>query len=468
MEENTRRPVNPRRRRKTKMEIFKEAYLPTIIMIATVILIIIFVAGSLSRRPSQDATLPSETTPSSTDPTVDIYAEIVQQLLADAAELAADYDYQAAGSLIDTFPGDITAYPELGAKQAEYYKAATNLVTWSDPSQITVLSFHTLIADPSRAFTNADYGTAYNRNFVTTGEFSKILQQLYDNGYILVSLSDLVSVQESNDGKTQVETLSVQLPLGKKPLLLVQTNANYYTYMVDSNGDGEADKDGAGFASHMIVDENGQITCQMVDAQGNTVTGDYDLVPILNDFIAGHPDFSYRGARAVLAPSGYDGIFGYRIHAGIKLSKGQTYYEQQVQGASALVNALREQGYELACYTYGNNAYGNISASEIQADLRSWAAEITPILGQTNILVYAQNSEIDEYSGSKYNVLHSAGFRCYLGFQSGAVPAGAGNSHFLMKRLLVTGSQMAHSSNLYSGIFDASEVLDPIRGNVPH
>ena len=153
----------------------------------------------------------------------------------DAALLAADYDYQAAVDLIGTFPGDITAYPELGAKQAEYAKAETNMVTWSDPSQITVLSFHTLIADPSRAFTNAAYGTAYNRNFVTTGEFSKILQQLYDKGYILVSLSDLVSIQESNDGKAQVEALSLRLPLGKKPLLLVQTNANYYTYMVDGN-----------------------------------------------------------------------------------------------------------------------------------------------------------------------------------------------------------------------------------------
>ena len=466
MEENTRRPVNPRRRRKTRMEIIKEAYLPTIIMIVTVILIIIFVAGSLSRRPSQDETLPTDTTPSSTGPTVDIYAETVQQLLADAARLAADYDYQAAASLIDTFPGDITAYPELGAKQAEYLKAETNMVTWSDPSQITVLSFHTLIADPSRAFTNAAYGTAYNRNFVTTGEFSKILQQLYDNGYILISLSDLVSIQESNDGKTQVEALSIRLPLGKKPLLLVQTNANYYTYMVDGNGDGEADKDGAGFASRMIVDENGQITCQMVDTQGNTVTGDFDLVPILNDFIAGHPDFSYRGARAVLAPSGYDGIFGYRIDAATKAEKGQAYYDQQVQGASMLANALREQGYELACYTYGNNSYGGISAAEIQADLRSWAAEITPVMGQTNILVYAQNSEIEEYSGSKYNVLQSAGFRCYLGFQSGTVPAGAGSSHFLMKRLLVTGSQMAHS-NAYTSIFDASAVLDPVRGNIP-
>ncbi len=466
MDENARRPVNPRRRRKTRMEVIKEAYLPTIIMIVTVILIIIFIACSLGRRAAAPETQPPENSSSSCEPTEDLYAQEVENLLSEADLLAKDYDYQGAADLIGTFSGDITAYPQLGAKRDEYLQAAANLVSWSDPSQITVLSFHTLIADPSRAFVNAAYGTAYNRNFVTTGEFSKILQSLYDNGYILIRLSDLASISETNEGKPQAEALSVKLPQGKKPLILVQTNANYYTYMVDGNGDGEADKDGAGFASRMVTDENGKITCQMVDAQGNTVTGNYDLVPILNDFISEHPDFSYRGARAVLAPSGYDGIFGYRVDAATKAEKGQTYYDQQVQGAVSLVNALRKEGYELACYTYGNINYGGINAAEIQNDLRSWKSEITPVLGQTNILVYAQNSEIAEYSGSKYNVLQSAGFRCYLGFQGGSAPAGAGESHFLLRRLLVTGSQIAHT-NAYNGIFSTADLLDPLRGNVP-
>jgi hypothetical protein len=52
----------------------------------------------------------------------------------------------------------------------------------------------------------------------------------------------------------------------------------------------------------------------MVDANGNTVTGDYDMVPILEKFVAQHPDFSYRGAKAVLALTGYNGLLGYRTH----------------------------------------------------------------------------------------------------------------------------------------------------------
>ena len=40
--------------------------------------------------------------------------------------------------------------------------------------------------------------------------------------------------------------------------------------------------------------------------------GKYDLVPILDRFVEEHPDFSYRGAKAILALTGYNGVLGYR------------------------------------------------------------------------------------------------------------------------------------------------------------
>ena len=51
MEEMNRpqRPVNPRRRRKTKMQIFKEAYLPVIIAGAAFIFILVCIIGSIVR-----------------------------------------------------------------------------------------------------------------------------------------------------------------------------------------------------------------------------------------------------------------------------------------------------------------------------------------------------------------------------------------------------------------------------------
>ena len=463
MEENTYRPQNPRRRRKTKWEIIKEAYLPTIILIATAILIIIFIAGALARRSDTNETTPPES--SSTAPTPDPYEAEIQQLLTEAALLAADYDYKGAADLLGTFKGDMSSYPALSAKKDEYLKADANMVTWSDPAQIKTLSFHTLIADPARAFVNAAYGAAYKKNFVTVEEFKGILHHLYDNGYILVSLEDFTYAADPSLGAVDGNMCyakELRLPIGKKPLLLVQTNVNYYTYMVDGNGDGLPDKDGAGFASRMLVGDNGKITCEMVDSQGNTVQGAYDLVPILNDFIEGHPDFSYRGAKAILAPSGYDGIFGYRINAGVKASKGEDYYNEMVAGATELVKALRADGYDLACYTYGNSAYGAISAGEIQNDLRSWASEITPVFGSTSILVFAQNSQIEEYTGSKFNVLYNAGFRYFFGFDTNGKVA---SNYILQSRVLVTGSQMLENPALYGAFFSTDGILDPLRNN---
>jgi hypothetical protein len=329
------------------------------------------------------------------------------------------------------------------------------------------LSFHGLIADPTRAFVNATYGNSYNKNFVTIEEFAQILEQLYDNGYVLVSLEDLFSIQTDASGYTTCTAKEIKLPLGKKPFVLTQTNVNYYTYMIDGNGDGLADKDGSGFASRLMVDENGQLTCEMVDFLGNTVTGDYDLVPILERFIAEHPEFSYKGARAVLAVSGYDGIFGWRTMPSVKTSKGEAYYNEQVEGAKKLVAALRDSGYELACYTYNNLAYGKISTQEIQFDLNTWKNEVTPILGATDILVFAQNSDIGAYSGSKFNLLQNAGFRQYLDFGDGRSAAQVGGNYVSLQRLMVTGSQMAHSATAFTGLFDATEILDSNRGSVP-
>ena len=62
----------------------------------------------------------------------------------------------------------------------------------------------------------------------------------------------------------------------------------------------------------MILDSQGKVTCEYVQQDGSTVTGDYDLVPILNRFIEEHPDFVYKNARPTLCLSGYNGILSGR------------------------------------------------------------------------------------------------------------------------------------------------------------
>lgn len=468
MDEMPQRPQNPRRRRKTKWEVIKEAYLPTIFCAITLVLMLVFIIAAISRNSGETpATVPPTTTVAPTEDPNAIFEAEAKSLLDTANEQAADYYYQEAIDLIDSFSGDISNFPELSAAKAEYQQALSEMVVWSDPSDVTVLSFHTLIVDAQRAFADKTYAKSYNKNFVTTEEFTNILADLHKNGYILVNLDDFTSCIDDGSGNITCSSAELKLPKGKKPLLLVQTNVNYYTYMVDGDGDGLADKDGAGFASRLLVNESGDIVAEYINANGETLTGNYDLVPILNDFIQSNPDFSYRGAKAILAPSGYDGVFGYRTNPKAEKKLGTDVYNAQIDNAKKLISALQEDGYVIACYTYNNKAYGKITASEIQADLKSWTNEVTPILGDTNILVFAQNSDLTTYSGSKFNVLQNAGFRYYIGIGSAtSTDAAVDNKYIALKRLNVTGSNMAHTT-MFTDLFNADVILDPNRGNVP-
>ncbi len=473
-EEKVTPPVNPRRRKRSQMEIFKEAYLPAIIACAALLLILIFVIGSISRaiqtRKAETAAS-IEASISAREEQEQLAAE-ADMLLKEAAMLAGQYDYNGAITKLDSFRGDIAQFAELAAKRQEYVQAQEQMVAWGDPGEVLSLSFQLLIADTQRAFTDETYGTAYNRNFVTTGEFSKILQQLYENGYVLVSLNDFLTTETTDTGAVIYKAKTLYLPAGKKPLLLTQTNVNYNTYMIDGDGDKFPDKDGAGFASRLIIGDDGKITCEMVDSSGSTVTGAFDLVPILDAFIEANPDFSYRGAKAILAVTGYDGLFGYRTYAKARDYFGVSVYEQDVSDAKTIASALRESGYEIACYTYENVAYGNRTATQIQADLSGWTAEVLPILGNVDIFVFAQNSDLADkasaYTGDAYNTLRSAGFRYYLGFcDDGKSWASVTDNYVRLGRILVTGSNMAHHADWFGGMFEASTVLDQTRGEVP-
>ena len=97
---------------------------------------------------------------------------------------------------------------------------------------------YVLIQDPIRAFADSELGGMYNRNFVTVEEFSKILDQLYGNGYILVDFKHFVASAEDLTGSMNYSYNPILLPEGKKPVMITETMVNYYDYMVDGNKDG--------------------------------------------------------------------------------------------------------------------------------------------------------------------------------------------------------------------------------------
>ena len=463
-------PDNPRRRRrKTPAQIFKEVYLPPLIACVCLILVLSFAIGAISNaiEARRDENSRKQSQLESSASAAQLAEQRNQQLLEEAEALATVYDYDGAIDKLDSI-GDLTAYPEIQAKRSEYITTQSQLVEYKDYSMIPNLSFHVLIEDMSRALKDTDLGGLYNRNFVTTGEFRKILDQLYNNGYVLVDFNSFTGSSTDLSGNQIFDSVSLWLPAGKKPVMITETMVNYYNYMIDGNDDKIADANGDGFASRLVV-SNGEIKAEYVSGSGETLVGDYDLVPILEAFIKEHPDFSYRGARATLAVSGSEGIFGYRCISDYIATNSQDYVDSEIAGAKEVVQALRDKGYTLACYTYANQAYGQLSVQQISADLQLWTQKITPVIGDVDVLVFAKGSNITDYNGQAFKAIYSAGFRYFVAH--GSEPYAEVNTSFVRQnRLMVTGENMAWYSDYFTkdSIFDPAAVLDlATRGSVP-
>lgn len=440
----------PRRERKNnKAKHITQAYFPALMLVVALVGVILIIAGALrgsSSREEQAAnnsTVPSDTLSSDQLAVLDEGRRIMDK----ATIRAAQYDYDGAIALLNSFSGDPASIDGMQEALASYTSAKDSLVLWPDNSNIPHLSFQPLVADTDRAFDSDSNESSYKSYNFTVAQFTEILQQMYNNGYVLVSMHDIAIAMTDSDGNTTYEPIGIYLPEGKKPLLLSQVPVNYYRDTVDGDDDGVPDAKGDGFACRLTLDSAGNVTSEMVNAQGETVQGLFDIVPVLDSFIQQHPDFSYRGAKAILGVTGYDGVLGYRGDA--------------LPQAQAVAQALIADGYSFACFSYGSIPYGSSSLEDVQSDLQKWQNEIVPIIGPTDTLFYVSGSDIAEtgsaYSGEKYDALYTAGFRYFVSMGS-QVRADFADAYVRQLRTTVNPSKLADSPALFKPYFNASEI----------
>ena len=183
-------PVRRKRRKKTPWQTFKEAYLPLLLVLAglaAVIALIVCLVNLASKSP-----VPSK--PDTSENTMDPTENENQALLLQAANLAAQYDYDGAITLLGTCTGED---PAVQNAVADYTAAKDTLTAWPDVGKVPFISFQPLIADTARAFDDDDNAAYYARNSLTVSEFTAILEQLYDNGYVLVSTEHMAVPDET-------------------------------------------------------------------------------------------------------------------------------------------------------------------------------------------------------------------------------------------------------------------------------
>ena len=385
-------------------------------------------------------------------------------VLLNAQIMYAQYNYDAAIQYLKSQPDfDVNKdYMDLAAK----CQVAKGSLVEYPLEQVTHVFFHTLIKDTSKAFDGDSDEAGYNQMMTTIDEFNRIIQILYDKGYVLVSPHDMATVNE--DGT--MSRGKILLPEGKTPFVLSQDDVSYYHYM-----------DGDGFASRLVLDENGQVKAEYIEDDGTVSVGNYDMVPILDEFISQHPDFSYRGRKGVLAMTGYNGVLGYRTDIAYKTGENlqdnqrefleshpDFDYEAEVAEATKVAEAMKATGWEFASHTGGHMNATDRSAEDLQTDNEKWEAYVAPILGKTDMIIFAFGADIGGWEGysmdnPKFAYYKSRGYNYYCNVDSSQYFVQITDEYFRQGRRNLDGYRMYYNPDLLGDLFDVSEVWDSTR-----
>ena len=388
------------------------------------------------------------------------------KLLKEKADLlAAMYDYDAAMALVqshDNYENETV----LTAAFATYEAQKALCKPWADNTKISHVFFHSLIADTSLALgPNSGTRDGYNRYMTTIEEFEKILQQMYDRGYVLVGIHDISEIVVQEDGTEKMVMKKIMLPEGKIPFVMSQDDVNYYDYM-----------DGEGFATKIVIGEDGKPTCEYIQKDGSVVTGDYDLVPVLDRFVEMHPDFSYRGAKAILAITGYEGTLGYETApyryneseklAGLSENEKKAMLESEKEACRKVVAALKEDVYEFASHSYGHGNMQTNTVEKFKYDMNRWMDEVGSLLGDTDVFIYPFGADICDwrgYHGEKYEYAIANGFRYFCNVDSAQYWVQMKDDYLRQGRINLDGERMMKDPDKLSCFFDVESVLDPTR-----
>ena len=466
-----------RRKRKPKWQRMLHKYWPPIrFALLIVIVILIFVLGFSAilkgcRMGSTgiDVDIPETTTEQTLSPSeIELQAK---ELLEEAAFTAAGYDYRGAVNMLTSFE-HYEQFPEMEQKVGEYQIMDSQLRTYANMNQVTHVFFHSLIVDAARAFDGEHTEDGYNQYMTTCDEFWDMMEEMYARGYVLVSPYD-VAYEVTDSYGTRFAYGEIRLPEGKKPFIMSQDDVNYYGYMIggESGADEKpifANTKGDGFASRIVIGEDGYPTCEYMDKDGNVTYGDYDLVPLLEKFIQEHPDFSYHGARAVLGVTGYEGVFGYRTKPSYEAALGSERYQEEVNAAKAVAQNLKDHGWIIASHSYGHPAYGRISADRVATDSDKWENTVQPIVGNCDIILYPHGSDIagaGNYTmdNAKFKALYEDGYRYFFNVDSNVYWSQLGSTYYRGGRRNLDGYRMWYNPKQLSDLFDVDQIFDDAR-----
>lgn len=477
-----------RRRRQRRALIIKSVILAALIVV--LILAVMYVTGffktddkvqNSSSVNTQSTQNPDDQTSDTSDTSSNSITDTAT-LISQAEALAVQYDYDGAIALLSSVE-NYDKNADIVSLLADYETKKSNLVA-TPATQVTHVFFHSLVVDPARGFSLKgeeawDRATIGFCEWMTTvDEFNAMMNQMYERGYVLVRLEDLITKTVDENGTMHITQNNIYLPEGKIPFVLSLDDLSYYHSY-----------DGRGIATKMIVGEDGTPTCEYVDASGNTLVGSYDCVPLLDDFLEQHPDFSYKGAKGTIALTGYNGILGYRTdycyRDRVDLTADQQAWldanpnfnwDEECAKAKEVADCIKADGWTFASHTWGHIRVGETPLDKLQVDTEKWLNYVKPLIGDCDTIIFAHGQDLaawnEDYASSpKFQYLKSQGFNVFCNVDSSQYFVQIEDSFLRMGRRNLDGYRLwrevyAGDNNL-SDLFDASTVIDPLRPTDP-
>lgn len=301
--------------------------------------------------------------------------------------------------------------------------------------------FHSLIAFPDLAYSKSAGNGSFDTDCITVSEFKKTLEELYKNNYMLIDIHSNYEVTEGNGVKV-LKNKTLMFPEGKKPLVMSVDDMVY-----------DPKKMGLGMVDKIILDEKGNLATYTKMKDGKEIISyDNEIIPVLEQFVKDHPDFSYNGAKAALAVTGWVGILGYRI------DRLEANRQNEIDAVKPIIQKLKDNGWSFVSHSYGHRHSNQISYALFADDTEKWHKEIEPIVGPTDVYVYPYGQKLS-VTDPKYKLLLQYGFKLICGVGSDQAWINYGNSIF-MNRQAIDGYSLKHYHSTLLPLLDTAKVFN--------
>ena len=376
-----------------------------------------------------------------------MYDPMIQQ----GEHLLDTFKYYSAEKLLSDmaaiFPNDTRTANDLLVATSN----TSETITYS--GKVEVLCVRNLIADEEIASTHGS--TVYDKA-LTCDQFQRMLEELYKNNYCLVDPEGLVDT--SNE--TYLVETPLTVPIGKKPLIIVVEALDYSAAFY-----------GQGFNRRLVLNDQGQVCSEYVDASGDAVVSrTREVIGILDKFVEDHHDFTYDGAKGAISIAGYESCFGYvvsqdeiddRNSALAQVGYPSVSYSDSELATNratvtSIAEVLKDTGWRFASSTYDYINAKEADMELIKSDTGKWMDQIEPLLGETHMIVYP-NGDYIFGTDPRAVYLKSNGFRIFVGL--GPRPYYTyGDNYLYYDRTLITAKTLKTNSDL-SRLFDINKVL---------